>query len=169
MPTNDTRCPHTDTCGHGNSLSEEAWEAIDKAVRQLETAWQVKAQPSIRPFVPPANDPLRQRVLVELIKVDQERRWNAGARQPIETYFDQWPELRDKPELVGELLEAECVLRAAFGAMPTREELQQRFPNLCEKIDLAGIEAEAAAECAPTRPTDILHTFRPFGEVEGYC
>jgi hypothetical protein len=165
VPTNDTRSPHADD---GNCLSEEAWEAIDKAVRQLEKAWQIKPQPNIGPLAPPPPDPLRLRVLVELIKVDQEHRWTAGTRQLIETYLDQWPELRDKPDLIVAILEAECCLRAGLDTMPTRRELQRRFPDLCDKLNLTSIEAEAAAERPPPRKADIRHTFRPFGEVEGF-
>jgi hypothetical protein len=167
VPANDTRRLPTDTCEDSNSLSEEAWEAIDKAVQRLEQAWQVKPQPNIGPLVPPVADPLRLRVLVELIKVDQEHRWTMGTRQLIETYLDEWPELRDKPDLIAEVLEAECCLRAELDTIPTRQELQRRFPNVCDKLNLANIKAEVAAERPPPRKADVLHSFRPFGEVEG--
>lgn len=37
-------------------------------------------------LVPPADDPLREPVLVTLIKVDQEFRWNSGQRKLPEEY-----------------------------------------------------------------------------------
>lgn len=54
------------------------WGLLDGAVQKLEGAWSTKADPGFANLVPPASDPLRQRILVELIKVDREFSWRWG-------------------------------------------------------------------------------------------
>jgi len=127
----------------GDCLSEAAWDAIDQAVWQLEEAWRHASRPDIEAFVPPPGDPLRQQVLVELIKVDQEHRWKSGVPTKTEDYILDWPELRGRAKVIAELLDAECLTRAMLNVTPTCQELRARFPILCEQIDLSRIKKEA--------------------------
>jgi len=69
VPTDDIRSAHTDT-RQEKSLSEEAWDTIDKAVRRLEKAWQAQAPTRHRPLVPPPSDPLS---LAGAGRIDQSR------------------------------------------------------------------------------------------------
>ncbi len=61
----------------------------------------------------------------------------------LEEYVSEWPELRDQPEILRQLLEAECLTRAILDAVPAPEELWQRFPAFAHQIDMAAIAAEA--------------------------
>jgi hypothetical protein len=141
MNKNGVTSPHEwDGCC-GNCQSDAAWETIDVAIRQLEEAWRHTSQPDIANFVPPAGNPLRLRVLVELIKADQECCWKSGIPTKIEDYLHAWPELLGQVRLIVELLDSECLTRAMFNAMPTCEELCSRFPTLGEQVDLTRIAA----------------------------
>ena len=51
-------------------LDEADWSRLDDAVEEFEKSCQTGAADMAR-FVPPANDPLRRQMLLELIKVDQ--------------------------------------------------------------------------------------------------
>ena len=139
--------------GCGESLSDAAWDVIDKAVWQLEEAWRHAQQPNISLFVPPWGNPLRQRVLVELIKVDQECRWKSGIPTRTEDYLRAWPELSSRANVIAELLESECLTRAMLNAMPTCDELLARFSILSKPIGQWRIEVEAKHGSQTTPPT----------------
>jgi len=129
-----------------SKLDNQYWGVLSDAVRSLEAAWKTRVTPDLSGFVPRVGDPLRRQILVELIKVDQEYRWHSGQERTLENYLQSWPELADKPEVVVELLAAECLTRATFGSFATIEELRRRFPAVCDKIDLDAIEAEAQTD-----------------------
>ena len=83
---------------------DRSWFRADEAVQRLEDQWQHTPAPDLTQFVPAPSDPLRERVLLELIKVDQEYRWQAGEQRRIEEYLKEWPELSRETVLVAELL-----------------------------------------------------------------
>ena len=141
------------------------WTLVREVVRKLEESWKTTGNAELARFVPLSADSHRQRALVELVKVDQEYRWQVGQRPLLETYLTQWPDLADNPAIVVELLGAECLTRAILDALPSPEELQSRFPNEWREVDLAAIRAEAdderqsgarpaAADTSGTRLTD---------------
>jgi len=132
------------------SLDERSWDAMSEAVEGFEAAWQTAFAPGIAQFLPPADDPLRRRVLVELIKVDQEYRWDSGDRRLLESYQADWPALADHPHLLTELLQAEALTRTVLGTAPTRKELRSRFPALAQQVDLETVRAKAASEGWPS-------------------
>ena len=89
---------------------------------------------------------MRRRTLIELVKVDQELRWQAGEHRLLESYLSDWPELSSDPELVTELLDAECLTRAGLDRLPTPDELAARFPEMARQIDLGEIARRANDE-----------------------
>ena len=61
----------------------------------------------------------------------------SGHHKELEAYIVEWSsELSGRPELLVELLEAECLNRADFGAVPNEEELRGRFPEIWQKVRL---------------------------------
>jgi hypothetical protein len=97
-------------------------------------------------FLPAAENPLRLRILVELVKVDQEQRWCRGDFRPVEAYLVDWPELGNEPNVLAELIGAECLTGGLLGQMPNFKQLRARFPKLCEYVPLAEIRAEVEGE-----------------------
>ena len=136
------------------------WAALADAEQALEESWHSGEAPELGRLLPPADDPSRVRVLVELIKVDQEFRFKNGQQKPLEAYLQEWDELRASPELVRELLEAECLTRATLAAAPTAEELRTRFPEIATSIDLDRIKAAAESELTPASPALATETSR---------
>ena len=147
-------------------LDGQAWDEVDEAVARLEKSWHASRGAELSQLVLGLAHPVRRLVLVTLIKVDQEYRWEAGHRKTLEEYLAEWPELRDTPDAIGELLTAECVTRAAREGLPTAKELQTRFPDVFSQIDLAIIEAEVESGSAlvqnmnraPSRPNTLQQT-----------
>ena len=133
------------------AIDDQQWAVISEAIWQLENSWHADSAIGLSDLVPPSGDPLRPRVLVELIKVDQENRWEAGDRRMLEIYLEEWAELADSPELVAVLLEAECETRATADTLPTPNEIRARFPDICDRIDLVGIRAQTDRERSTCR------------------
>jgi len=127
-------------------LDDQSWASLGDAVERFEASWQTTPGAELAPFVPSSGGPLRKRVLIELIKVDQEYSWRSGERRTLEAYLSDWPELRSNREAVVELLEGECLTRTVFDGLPTLDELRSRFPKLCHEIDLDAIDAKAETE-----------------------
>jgi serine/threonine protein kinase len=126
--------------------SADGWALVNEAVEGVEQSWRVARKADLAQFAPPIGHPLRERVLVELIKVDQEYQWSADTQRLTETYLTDWPELDGKPHVLRELLEAECLTRAGLGKPPTAAEIDSRFPGILDQIDLERIAAEASDE-----------------------
>jgi DNA-binding beta-propeller fold protein YncE len=129
-------------------LDRSDWGLLSSAVRQLEWAWRAGQGVDLASLVPAPDNRQRACVLAELIKVDQEFRWKAADRKTLEQYLADWSELATEKELVAELLEAECLTRAALDAIPTVEELRSRFFDLSDDIDLPVIRARVERERA---------------------
>ena len=136
-------------------FNDEQWDLVDVAVAQLERSWNRKEPVDFQALLPPAGHPGRTLILAELIKIDQERRWQLGKPKFLESYLSEWPELQQEKETVHELLEAECVTRAGLNNLPTREVLRERFPALAADIDLDHIARETEGQ-TPVAPLEKL-------------
>jgi hypothetical protein len=87
-------------------LDDTGWGAVADAVRQLEQSWQSGGDKRLHALLPAAGDRLRSAVLLELVKVDQEFRWERGDRKRVEDYLAEWPELSLDAASISELVEA---------------------------------------------------------------
>lgn len=123
-------------------LDDAGWAVLTDAVRRFEDLWRSAAAADLADFVPGLGEPLRGPVLIELIKVDQEYRWKRGEPKNVEQYLAEWPELIGNAEISTELVQAECLTRACLNSLPTREDLDARFPELAGRIDLPAIAVE---------------------------
>jgi serine/threonine protein kinase/tetratricopeptide (TPR) repeat protein len=93
--------------------------------------------------------------LVEALRHEQRRQWDAGDRISAETYLQRHPELRADAEGVLELIYNEVVLRQRSGESPRLEEYQERFPHLAERLGLlfevhSALEADSAVDGGTT-------------------
>jgi serine/threonine protein kinase len=128
------------------ALNQEDWRILEAAVEGLEQAWRTGANPRVRDFVPHCATHLRAHILAELVKVDQEHRWERQDRQLLEAYLAEWPELAESSELLTGLVEAECLTRAIVDRLPTLGELAERFPAVAGRLDLAQLAVRAQRE-----------------------
>ncbi len=146
-----------------DELTHDDWAALSEAVLQFEALWQQASSPSIRPFLRSEGDPLRLRLLIELARVDQERRWERGDRKQVEDYLKDWPELGGTPRALAELLQSECLTRFCLDDPPGAAEVSRRFPQLADQVDLEQLRVQAANENRPgsTEQNEATATFRP--------
>ncbi len=67
--------------------------------------------------------------LTEMLRGDQRLRWQQGQRVLVEAYFEHYPELRERPEAVRELILNELRLRCELGDAIELADLRGRFPS----------------------------------------
>lgn len=138
---------------------EEQYDFLEEVVFRLEESWRTRGDAEIADLLIAPEHPLRVRLLVDLIKVDQEYRWELGRRKRLEDYLEDWPELRENSGTLQELLGAECQTRAYLGDIATEAELHKRFPSIADRIDLESISGLAKAGAGVSRT----------GEPRIYC
>jgi serine/threonine protein kinase/Tol biopolymer transport system component len=131
----------------------DLWHKLCAVVERFESAWKTGA-PSLADFVPAGPAELRKECLVELLRIDMEKRGEAGEGMRLEACLHDWPELRDDSEVLIRLLESECMTRAWLGEPPDRRELQERFPDLADQVDLEAVLAEASQESPEDTASD---------------
>jgi serine/threonine protein kinase len=125
---------------------DQDWDGVDEFMRRLQSGWRSSSPADLSPMVPPAGRPGRRCVLAELIKMDQEARWQAGDHRLLEEYLAYWSELESDRNAIKELLEAECRTRLASGSAPTVAELGERFADVARQIDIDALIEEERQE-----------------------
>ncbi len=92
----------------------------------------------------PPKDRLRVPALIEMVKIDLERRWQRGRQVLLEPYLRAYPELASAEGALAVLIRAECDVRAQFGTPPAPSELLRRFPNQAAAIRQLGAPPAAS-------------------------
>jgi tRNA A-37 threonylcarbamoyl transferase component Bud32 len=87
-------------------LPSQAWDQVQSAVRKFEAAWHEGATPNPRDYLDSAPPEIRRAMLVEMIHADFEFRLKAGQDPQVETYLAEYPEIREDPACLRDLLEA---------------------------------------------------------------
>jgi hypothetical protein len=107
----------------------------------LGALWDEGQRPELRHFLAGAGA-VGPSDLLAVLRVDQERRWRAGAAVRVEVYLDQFPALREDAERAVELIAAEYRLRWELGEQPEAEEYLARFPAWAERLRQLGTTSE---------------------------
>ena len=79
---------------------------VDRWVRRFESAWQAGKRPAIENYLPP-EAALRSAVLVELVHIDTEFRFDDGEEVRVEQYLRRYPALAEDRATVVDLIAAE--------------------------------------------------------------
>ncbi|MCG8584872.1 MAG: protein kinase, partial [Pirellulales bacterium] len=88
-------------------------------------------------FVPPADDPLRERALLELIKAHMRRCHELRQTVDVDKYVDKWTELSDRQQDIVELLKREYRLN---NKQPVAAKVHARLMFLCNQTGSPPIE-----------------------------
>jgi predicted ATPase len=149
----------------GSSLLAKDWFALMDAVKRFELAWHQVPRPRIDDFLPNA-DPLRSRLLIELVHIDLELHLKAGATARVEEYLARYPQLTEDPAVALELIAAEYELRRHRQPGLALDEYLQRFPqyraDLPERIQRWTV-ADGETPLSPNQPY-----MEDMPEVAGY-
>lgn len=108
----------------------QVWDELTRHLDRFAQAWDAPgAHPDLRNFLPESPPILRRLALIELIKLDLERRWpNAALRKPLEQYREEFPELVASGELPTDLVYEELQIRKQHGEVMELEVSARRFP-----------------------------------------
>jgi hypothetical protein len=130
------------TARNHTHLSADEHRLLEAWLLTFEAAWDDgRLHRQVRDL-PPEPTPLRETALVELIKIDLQRRWQRGKGPRLEAYLRAFPELGTPSSVALELIEAEYHARVASGGRPTMAQFVRRFPNQAMEVRslLGGIQ-----------------------------
>ncbi|HEY2883308.1 MAG TPA: hypothetical protein VGJ15_12760, partial [Pirellulales bacterium] len=139
--------------------SEAATVALHDVARRVDAlaaAWEGDdLPPNLTDFLPPKPLALRQMVLIELVKLDLEYRWQQHELpKQVEEYATEFPELAEHGEIPCSLIYEEFYVRRSSSQPATPDEYFTRFPQQVEQLKrmMATDAQEAdAATVAPDR------------------
>lgn len=115
-------------------LHDSDWTRLTETLEAFSNAWSSASYPpSIIDFLPETETPLRTELVVELIKLDLEQRWQLGLRKILEEYSDDIPEL--DTVLCVDLVFEEYHIRKSAGDRVSPTEYFKRFPRLAGELD----------------------------------
>jgi predicted ATPase len=136
------------------ALSAADWIALKDAVRHFESAWHRGPRPTIPDFLP-GGDPLRTRVLIELVHIDLELRLKAGETARVEEYLIRYPELTGEPAITLELIAVERELRGRREPDLSFDEYLQRFPKYRAEVAALSVSRTVIAGTTPLSPGQL--------------
>lgn len=108
----------------------EAWGEIENWVTRFLAAWQAKPNPPLQDYLPAQPFALRKLALAELIKADLEQRSQLRDFKALESYAEEYPEIREEDGSVPfELICEEYHVRRAAGEPVSLLKYCERFPS----------------------------------------
>lgn len=109
-------------------LADDDWSHLEAALEAFTVAWdESPAPPILAEFLEVKSPQLRNRLAIELIKVDLEQRWQRGLRRTVEDYRDEIPDL-DR-HITGQLIFEEYHARKQADDEVTPTDYFRRFPD----------------------------------------
>ncbi len=116
-----------------SQLSDDSSD-LEAALEAFSSAWdESDTPPEIGEYTDSVAPELRGELLVELVKLDLERRWQGGLRRLIEDYLQDYPQLRD--HLSPELILEEHHIRLRAGDSILTNEYHHRFPEHASSLE----------------------------------
>lgn len=137
------------------ALSAEDRQLVESWLVDFDQAWNEDRLKDWLGRLPPRGDCLRRAAVVEMVKIDLERRWQEGKGARLESYLKHLPEL-GTPETVGvDLILAEYEARRQAGRPKALSEFTKRFPHqadeLCRLVEQAA-GMDSGAKLAQSTP-----------------
>jgi predicted Ser/Thr protein kinase len=138
---------------HLAGLSDDQRQLLETWLVEFDLSWDEGRLAASARRLPPRGNPLRRPVLIEMVKIDLERRWQRGQRARLEAYVKALPELGGPDGLPADLLLAEYELLQQCGAPADVAEFARRFPRQADElrrlVEQARDEADGAPAAAP--------------------
>ena len=132
-------------------LSDDQRQALETWLVEFDLAWDEGRLALWLSRLPPRGDCLRRPALVEMVKIDLERRWQRGQRANLEAYAQALPELGAPDRLPADLLLAEYEARQQCGAPADLAEFARRFPRQVDELRLLVGQLREEGACAVRR------------------
>jgi len=115
-------------------LSDEDRRLVESWLVEFDQSWTKDRMAAWVRKLPPLGNKLRRPALVEMVKIDLERRWEHGLHTRLEAYLKALPELGTPETVALDLILTEYEVREQIGAPVTLEEFAGRFPRKIEEV-----------------------------------
>jgi hypothetical protein len=115
-------------------LSDDQRLTLETLLVKFDLSWDKGRLEAWVPRLPPRGDSLRHIALVEMVKIDLERRWLHGQRAKVEAYVKALPDLGTLDRVPADLLLAEYEARQHCGAQADLDEFARRFPRQADEL-----------------------------------
>src|SRR5271166_4526972 len=125
---------------HLAELSDDARQRLEGWLVEFDRSWSGGRLLLWLGQLPPGNS-LRRPALIEMVKIDLERRWRRGQRLCLEAYAKALPELGPTDRLPADLILAEYEARQQCGAPADLTEFARRFPRQADELRLLVADA----------------------------
>jgi serine/threonine protein kinase len=114
----------------------QLWHDLSGQIDALVAAWDNGPRPpSLKELLPAAPAESRRMMLIELIKVDLEYRWQQyDLPKRIEDYLAEFPELAEGNSVSCGLIYEEYLIRRRTASPPKPDEYLRRFPHQAEEL-----------------------------------
>jgi hypothetical protein len=134
---------------HLSELSDDKRQQLESWLVEFDLSWDDGKLAWWLGRLPPRGDALRRAALVEMVKIDLERRWQRGQPARLEGYLKSLPELGAAEHVPADFLLAEFEARKHCGLPVDLAEFAQRFPRQADKLGrLVGRLSEEAASAS---------------------
>jgi serine/threonine protein kinase len=147
----------TDADPHAVPLSPEEGQQLQTLLAEFDRSWSAERLAAVLAQLP-RDSRLRFPALVEMVKIDLQRRWQRGLQVTIETYLLLYPELGTADTVALDLLLAEHEVRRQHRAPVPLADLLRRFPAHAVELRRR-LEPATASETilrGPSAPDTIL-------------
>jgi formylglycine-generating enzyme required for sulfatase activity len=140
-------------------LSHEQRQAFDACLAGFRQSWDEQSLVAWTRHLPPEGTSWRYPALVELVKIDLERRWRSGRPAWLEGYLGSLPELGTSDTVPPELIVAEYEARRQCGNSVDLVEYERRFPR--QASDVRELLKQAARAGRPEADAPARHETLP--------
>jgi predicted Ser/Thr protein kinase len=140
-------------------LSDDKRQVLEAWLVEFDLSWDEGRLAAWVRKLPPQWDCLRRVALVEMVKIDLERRWQRGQPARLEGYLKALPELGPPDSLPADLLLAEYEARRGCGVPVDLAELVKRFPRQAD--ELGRLVGQSPDEDVAATPGASQETRRP--------
>jgi eukaryotic-like serine/threonine-protein kinase len=112
------------------------WQQLSQCLETFAAAWDAAdVPPELHAFIPTSPPSLRWLALVELVKIDLERRWAKDEwRWQLERYALEFPEISADGVLPDDLIYEELHIRRQYGETVSIDDYAARFPRQVPKL-----------------------------------
>jgi hypothetical protein len=122
------------TGAHLAELTDDLRQMLETWLVEFDLSWDENRLGLWVHRLPPRGDRLRRPALIEMLKIDLERRWQRGQRVSLENYLSVLPELGAPDRLPADLVLAEFEARQQCGSPADLAEFAQRFPRQADQL-----------------------------------
>ena len=116
-----------DTSPSTNGSTDQDAYDLEHFVDAFEEEISEVAGARLEDFLPPTSHPEYEQIVVELLRVDLEHRWQSDQPRSLEDYRERFPAIFQQPSLAEPIAFEEYRLRCQSGGRPSVAEYARRF------------------------------------------